>query len=189
MSSKIFGTCGNINQSHCGVHRKRSTCTHFVVTKGGTITSGTFTIPNVRDVSIEKNKVQTGKAGALSSKKSKYYHDIPVEFLKRVAERYTGGHVKYSNDITMNLNWREGLDDPFYVMDRYNHLWEHLIDFQENLNSKDDNLGAIAWCCAFLMEVERLHPEMLEQIINQSRFHGKTASQYKDWLKKEQNPS
>ena len=140
-----------------------------------------------RKVETEENKLTPGKSGALSSKKSLYYHDCPPELFRRTALRYTVGHVKYSNDITMNLNWREGLDDEFYVMDRYNHLWEHLIDFQTNLNKNDDNLGAIAWCCGFLMEVERLHPKMLRRIINQSRFHGKSANKYKEHLKKVQH--
>jgi hypothetical protein len=140
-----------------------------------------------RNVETEDTKVHSGKSGALSSKKSLMYHDIPPELLKRIAIRYTGGHVKYSGYSTMNLNWREGLDDEFYVMDRYNHLWEHLIDFQENGNKNDDNLGAIAWSCGFLMEVERLHPKMFRRIIRQSRFHGKSAKQYKDHLKKVQS--
>lgn len=139
-----------------------------------------------RNVEKEETKLQTGKSGALSSKKSLYYNDIPPELLRRIALRYTVGHVKYSDDITMNLNWREGLDDEFYVRDRFNHLWEHLVDFSENGNKNDDNLGAIAWCCGFLMEVERIHPKMLRRIIRQSRFHGKDAEKYKQHLKKVQ---
>jgi hypothetical protein len=128
--------------------------------------------PIWRDVSNETEKVQIGTSGALSSKRSLYYHDIPPELFKRIAKRYTDGHVKYSPDITMNLNWRQGLTDPLYVMDRFNHLFEHLIDFLENGNQKDDNLAAIAWCCGFLMEVERVAPAIINQIIGQARYFG-----------------
>lgn len=137
-----------------------------------------------RQVENETHVVTSGKSGAKSSKQSLYYHDVPTELFRRAALRHTVGHKKYSGDITMNLNWREGLDDEFYVMDRYNHLWEHLLDFQDNLNKYDDNLGAIAWCAGFLMEVERIHPKMLRRIIRQSRFHGAGATDYKKHLQK-----
>lgn len=131
-----------------------------------------------RSIEKEKNKVTTGKSDAFSSKKSLYYHDIPPEFYRRVALRHTVGHQKYNDDptpITMNLNWRIGLDDPLYVMDRLNHMFEHMIDFLENGNSKDDNLGAIGWCICFLMEAERLHSSTLKQVLGQSAFSGNKA--------------
>ncbi len=140
----------------------------------------------MRNVETEGTKVKPGKSGALASKKSLFYHDVPPELFRRAALRHTVGHNKFTPGTTMNLNWREGLDDEFYVMDRYNHLWEHLIDFQENGNKYDDNLGAIVWCCGFLMEVERIHPKMLRRIIRQSRFHGESAKKYRQHLEKVQ---
>lgn len=86
----------------------------------------------------------------------------------------------------MNLNWREGLDDAHYIMDRLNHMFGHMVQFLDSGNELDDNLGAIAWCAGFLMEAERLSPELLKQCLMQSRFHGESAAQQKEFLKKEQ---
>lgn len=138
-----------------------------------------------RKIEIETNKVQTGQSAALSSKKSLYFHDVPPEFYRRTALRHTSGHTKYNDNpvpITMNLNWRIGLDDPLYVMDRLNHMFEHMINFLESGNTKDDNLGAISWCCAFLMECERLHPEVFKKIWGQCSLSGKEAEKMKNLL-------
>jgi len=141
----------------------------------------------MRDVENEDSKMATGKKSkALSSKQALFYHDVPPELFRRTAKRYTVGHVKYSPEITQNLNWREGLTDPHYVMDRVNHLFEHAIDFLDNGNDNDDNLGAIAWCCGFLMEVERVSPKLLRQILKQSHRYGKGATEFKEYLKRKQ---
>ena len=142
-----------------------------------------------RDIEKETNAVTPGKSVAKSSKKSLYYHDIPPELLRRTALRYTVGHTKHNDNpvpISMNLNWRIGLDDPLYVMDRLNHMFEHFVDFLDNGNTKDDNLGAIAWCCGFLMEVERLHPGVLNQVIMQSLYTGQKAELQKKSLQDQQ---
>ena len=144
---------------------------------------------SIRDIAVETNAVTPGKSAAKSSKKSLYYHDIPPELYRRAALRYTVGHTKHNDNpvpITMNLNWRIGLDDPLYVMDRLNHMFEHFVDFLDNGNSKDDNLGAIAWCCGFLMEVERTNPQVLGDVLGQSLYTGKSAIKKKNELQRTQ---
>lgn len=139
----------------------------------------------VRDVKSETKKVQTGKSEAFSSERKLYYHDIPTELIRRVAKRHNVGHVKYNDNpvpIAMNLNWRIGLDDPLYVMDRLNHVFDHLMDFMDNGDANDDNLGAIAWNIGFLMEVERLHPNVLREVIGQSKYSGEIAAMRKKEL-------
>lgn len=141
-----------------------------------------------RVISEEKNKVQTGKSSAYSSSKALYFHDVPPEFLRRVALRHTVGHTKYNDDpvpTTMNLNWRIGLDDPLYVMDRLNHMFTHMVNFLESGNTNDDNLGAIGWCICFLIEAERLHPDILQMCLGQCNFSGKNAEEMKNKLMKE----
>lgn len=138
-----------------------------------------------RDVALETHAVTTGASSALSSKKMLYYHDIPPELLRRVGLRCTGGHVKYNDKpipITMNLNWRVGLSDPLYMMDRLNHLFEHLICFLEDGNEKDDNLGAIALMAGWLMECEKNCPEVFKQLYGQQRFFGRAAEDKKKML-------
>lgn len=141
----------------------------------------------MRDVTEENEKIVTGrKSKALSSKQALFFHDVPPELYRRIAKRYTVGHVKYSPEITQNLNWREGLTDPHYVMDRLNHLFDHVINFLDDGDDKDDNLAAIAWCCGFLMEVERVAPKLLRQIIKQSHRYGRGATKFKEYLKEKQ---
>lgn len=132
----------------------------------------------------ENSKVRTGKSEAVSSKLALFYHDIPPELIRRIAMRYTGGHKKYGIGH-LNLNWRIGITDVAYVADRLNHLFEHILDFLENGNEKDDNLGAIAWSAGFLMEVERHAPEVLQSVIGQCKLFGESAKQLKDKMKGE----
>lgn len=141
----------------------------------------------VLEQETDEQKIVAGKKSeAMSSHQALFYHDIPPELLRRIAKRYTGGHVKYSKEITMNLNWRMGLNDPHYVMDRLNHMIGHMVEFLDTGNQNDDNLGAIAWCAGFLMEVERLHPKVLKQIIGQSRFSGNSATYAREFLRRVQ---
>lgn len=152
----------------------------------GTSSSGQGITANIfvpRNVAEEVMKQATGKkSGALSSKQATFYHDVPPELFRRIGRRHTVGHVKYTPGITMNLNWRTGLDDPHYVMDRLNHLYEHAFAFLDDGDSLDDNLAAIVWCCGFLMEVERVAPHVLEQVLGQSKFFGKRADEQKKHL-------
>ena len=135
----------------------------------------------------EQHKAATGKKSkALSSKRSLFFHDVPPELWRRVANRYTVGHLKYTADVTMNLNWREGLDDPQYIVDRLNHMFQHMVDFIDKGDEEDDNLAGVVWGAAFLMEVERMHPELLKQVIGQSRFSGEEARKFREFIKKEQ---
>jgi len=138
-----------------------------------------------RDIVSETQAVTTGTSSALSSKQVLYYHDIPPELIRRVGKRHTVGHKKYNDNpvpTTMNLNWRIGLDDPFYVLDRMNHIIEHWLDFQENGNELDDNLAAMVWGIGFLMEVERLHPDIFKLLYGQHKLSGKQAEEYKQKL-------
>lgn len=126
-----------------------------------------------RDVFSETNQEQTGMGLAVSSHAALYYHLISPYTIKRLAERKTGGGVKYGW-----VQWRQGINDIEYVTDRYNHLWEHLLKFQEEGNEKDDNLGAMLWALDCLIEIERLCPEVLKQVIGTCKLFGKSAEQY-----------
>lgn len=146
----------------------------------------------IRDITkTDHEKVTTGKSTALSSHKALFFHDIPPELIRRIAKRYTGeikdgkpsgGHLKYGTGH-LNLNWRVGLDDVEYVVDRFNHLVDHLLDFSENLNDFDDNLAAMAWCIGFLMEAERLAPEVFREAFGQCKLFGEQAKLKNEELK------
>lgn len=106
------------------------------------------------DVSIKtfagdfKDKI-TLPCGATSSKLSLRMDLVPEIFIRRVAKRYTEGAAKHGD-----YNYRKGLTDPEFIQERIAHLRLHLSDWLMGINTQDDNLSAVAWGIAFLMEVE-----------------------------------
>lgn len=127
-----------------------------------------------RNVAAETHsEVISTQSGAKSSKEALYYHLLSPHFIRRCTERKTVGGKKYGM-----VQWRQGINDAEYVRDRYNHLWEHLLAYASEGDSKDDNLGAIAWAVECLMEVERLAPDALKSIVGISDLFGESARTY-----------
>lgn len=95
-----------------------------------------------------------GESGAKSSGHKPAYHLVPFEmFLGRLANRYEGppgGAIVYGED-----NWKKGLTDRAYAIDRANHTLEHLLlaieEFKAGKVGSDDNLAAVIWGAIFLM--------------------------------------
>ena len=132
-----------------------------------------------RNVETETTKEQvSGTSKAASSHAALYYHLIDPDTIRRLAQRKTGGGKKYGW-----VQWRQGINDVEYVADRYNHLWDHLLEFQANANKYDDNLGAMLWALDCLCAVERLCPGILERVIGTSHLFGQTAEDYHAWQK------
>lgn len=126
---------------------------------------------NMRDVTTETNKVQTGQSAAVRSHQAARYDLLGPEFIRRAAIRKTVGAKKYGS-----VQWRQGLNDVDYMIDAVNHLFDHLLKFMESGNEEDDNLGAIAWALDALMECERLHPEVFDQIYGACQLSGAAAA-------------
>lgn len=94
-------------------------------------------------------------SGAKSSERKPDYHLVPFGvFLRRLAARYSAGSEKYGKG-----NWRRGLGDQEYVMERANHTLEHLLkamdDFDRGVTTGDDDLAAVIWGAIFLMAAQR----------------------------------
>ena len=86
-----------------------------------------------------------------SSKVPLRYDLVPPVFIKRVAQRFTEGAEKYGDS-----NYREGVARPTFIQDRINHMLNHLQAFLiEGPDAPDDNLAAIAWGIAMLMEFQQ----------------------------------
>lgn len=126
-----------------------------------------------RDVTTEKTRELVGKTGAQSGRRALMFHLVSPYTIRRLAERKTVGAIKYGS-----CQWRRGINDVEYVTDRVNHLWTHLCDFMENGNDRDDNLGAMLWGLDALIEVERLAPEVLKEVIGTCKLYGESASVY-----------
>lgn len=95
-------------------------------------------------------------SGAKRSEEAPYYHLVPPHAARREAVRWTLG-AKTKGD----WNWWQGVRDPQFIQQILNHLVEHLLKFQAELNETDDHLAAIKWGCSALMEIERVAPDAL----------------------------
>jgi hypothetical protein len=91
---------------------------------------------------------------AKSSKANLRYDLVPPIFVKRVARRFTEGAALYGD-----YNYREGMASAAFVKERINHLLNHLQEFLiSGPDTVDDNLAAVAWGIAMLMEFEETRP-------------------------------
>lgn len=112
---------------------------------------------------------------AASSHRALFFNLISPHTLRRLAKRKTGGGIKYGI-----VQWRQGINDAEYVADRFNHLWEHLLDFMERGNVNDDNIGGMLWALDALSEVERLCPEALAHVVGICDVFGASAVKMHD---------
>jgi hypothetical protein len=135
-----------------------------------------------RDLNKENGGVPTAPSGAMSSFEALFFHDIPPEVLVRLAKRYTGGHRKYGVEH-VNLNWRTGLNDPKYIVDRFNHAMDHIVNFLEDQNDKDDNLGGAIWNLGFLIVAETRCPKVFREAFIQAKLFGEAAKKVQEKMK------
>lgn len=100
----------------------------------------------------------TSKSGARSSEHKPAYHLVPIAaLLDRVALRFELGAQRHGVD-----NWRNGIGDQEWLIERGNHALSHLLDVLHALKdgvpsseSRDgDALSAVAWFCFVLAESE-----------------------------------
>lgn len=98
-------------------------------------------------------------SGAKSSGRLPRFDLIPWDvFAERLARRYELGLQKYSED-----NYRKGINDRAFVLDRCNHMLAHAHKAVESFRtmgtalereSDDDDLAAVIWGAIFLMLVQ-----------------------------------
>lgn len=101
------------------------------------------------------DEVHTFTSGAASSGRLPGLWLIPWDiFAERLASRYDQGtYEKYGED-----NWRTGLKDREFVMDRASHMLKHAFKAVEELRlgkrDSDDNLSAVIWGAICLMAAQ-----------------------------------
>ena len=100
------------------------------------------------------NDKQVFESRAASSGNVPGFDMLPYVFLYRTAKRFDLGAKKYSK-----FNYRKGLKDKAFILDRLNHAFSHLklaMDLIEaGIPFGDDNLGAVACNIAMAMEYEQ----------------------------------
>lgn len=120
----------------------------------------------------------TFSSGAKSSGTFTRFDLIPRVFLERIAKRFEIGAKKYPP-----FNYRIGFKEKAYVIDRINHLQNHLNAFLNPRNKEeleDDNLAGIGWAVAFLMEAQTTEEgkKIINEIINErSNFANNFSSE------------
>lgn len=90
---------------------------------------------------------------------------IPCKSLERLGAVFREGEAKYGRG-----NWRRGVGDTAYQLERANHALKHLLwyvhwlETGEQLGNGEDetNLAKVAWFCVTQMELERLQQRTKE---------------------------
>lgn len=86
--------------------------------------------------------------------------EIPLSADIRTAKVFKEGHSKYGRG-----NWRSGVHDKKYQLERANHALKHLklyiykLEFGEEHSlheAGEDDLAKVRWFCDTQMEIERL---------------------------------
>lgn len=99
------------------------------------------------------------RSGATSSGKLAGYDMIPEIFLTRVAQRFSLGEKKHGK-----FNYRKGLRDKEYILERLNHALLHLKlatdQIQQGVMYDDDDLGAVGCNIAMAMEYQAINDLM-----------------------------
>ena len=93
----------------------------------------------------------THESGAKTSESARL-DLLPYHGLVRAAARFAKGERRYGHD-----NWRKGLTNRSYVIERAAHVMEHAAKLIAKLKGHlpddgDDDAGAIAWGGMFLCE-------------------------------------
>lgn len=58
-------------------------------------------------------------------------------------------------------NWEQGISDPAWVTECYNHILEHLLKWKEGAEPLDDHLAGVLCGVGFLMVSEEEAPEVI----------------------------
>lgn len=91
------------------------------------------------------------------------FHVMPMIALKRTAQRYEYGQVKYGKS--------EAYKDGLPVSDCWDSAMRHLLDYMDGDNS-EDHLAACVWNCFAMMEMEVNNPKW-QDIKKRKKFSGK----------------
>lgn len=110
-------------------------------------------IPAKAKTNTKVNDKQVFTSGAASSEKLPPYDLLTLNFQNRVARRLEVGASKYGR-----FNYRKGLQDKEFIMDRLNHAFKHLKIAMDAIEQgeivEDDDLAGVAVNVMFAMEYE-----------------------------------
>lgn len=98
------------------------------------------------------DKKRNFKSGASTSGNAPPYECLTLTFLRRCALRMKLG-MHYGKH-----NWKKGIEDKQFILDRLNHAMEHLVLAMAKIDSDspvgDNDLAAVSVNCMFAMEYQ-----------------------------------
>lgn len=98
------------------------------------------------------NQIQEFLSGAKSSGHKPPYECLTPTLLRRAALRMQLG-MHYGKH-----NWKKGVRDKNFILDRLNHAMEHLMNAMQQIDNAtemgDDDLAAVVVNCMFAMEYQ-----------------------------------
>jgi hypothetical protein len=74
---------------------------------------------------------------------------IPYSSLKAISDIFKEGEKKYGKD-----NWKKGVNDKDYQIERWNHAVNHLMLFKEG-DTSEKHLAKVAWFCITQLWLEQ----------------------------------
>ena len=104
----------------------------------------------------EKEDIVIHKSGA-SSSYCPDYSQIPLEAMTALAQRFELGALKHGKG-----NWKNGIPDKDYVIQRLNHVIRHAYTMIGKLEGNipidgDDDAGALMWGGTFAIVASNIH--------------------------------
>ena len=87
-------------------------------------------------------------SGARSNEQKPRYDLIPIEAQRREAIRMAEGAENHGEN-----NYRQGIGDRAFILDRINHAIEHLLKYADG-DRTDDHLAAARCNCGMLIWLE-----------------------------------
>jgi hypothetical protein len=112
------------------------------------------TLPPTDPGNDTRDDKHTFSSGASSSGMKPRYDLIPSWALERIAKRFAEGAKKYGEN-----NWQKGVTDKEFIIDRMNHMVEHLYKKIEAVRAgeinPDDDMAAVILNAIFVMGHER----------------------------------
>jgi hypothetical protein len=100
---------------------------------------------------LNSDTLQSYEGGATRSKMDVDLSLIPKSAVMALGRRLTLGAQRHGRN-----NWRKGGEE--FRVATITHIMKHLLDYMENGNITDDNIGAIICNAAFLCEYEERSP-------------------------------
>src|SRR5262245_12544912 len=111
------------------------------------------TAPGETELEVISGRAVVHASGARSGHRAPRFDLVPPEASVRIAHRFAEGAAIYGAE-----NWKKGIKDYTFIINRFNHAQEHLTALRERFLANpeaplllgDDDLAAVGWFVHFM---------------------------------------